>query len=463
MRRFSLSLLLLHMFLTCLLQACRPLTPPLRFQANRPVTTMASHPHGPRLVPTVPWWEQFNSPTLTHLVEQALTDNFSIRRAWARLEQARTTVADRRASRFPVIGLDAGYTRTQTDTANDSSNTFSTGPAAAYEIDLWGSITADIAAAQLTAQASRYDLDTAAMSVAAEVAGTWTDLIATRGRLALARRQLELNATVLDLLELRFENAMSTALDVLQQREVVARAQAEIPPVENRIITLENNLRLLLGTSTALERSFSDALPMPLPPLPAGGLPAKLLEMRPDVQAARARLLSADWNATGAEANLLPTLSLTGGFLFRDAALDLILQNWILSLGTTLSATLFDGGKKKAAVAHADAVVTEQLAAYEETVATAIVEVENRVADEQHQAQHVALLNVELNTARQALMEARRRYINGLDPFIPFLTEQVNVQSLESRLIEQKAALIRNRIALYRALGGNWTEEISPR
>ena len=137
----------------------------------------------------------------------ALEQNFSLREAGARLEQARAVTAAQRASRFPAITLGGDYTRTQTDHGVTSHNTFEMGPAASYEVDLWGRIRADVAASRLETRASRYDFETAAMSVAAEVAGTWVELISTRKQLNLARQQLELNTTVLDLLGLRFEKS----------------------------------------------------------------------------------------------------------------------------------------------------------------------------------------------------------------------------------------------------------------
>ncbi len=442
------------------LQGCQQFTPPPRdFSAHaRSGTPLFSSPA--METSSSRWWTQFNSKTLTGLVETALADNFSLREAAARLEQARSQSASTGASLFPTITLNGDYTRTQTDRNTTSYNTFVMGPAASYEVDLWGRIKADIAASHQETLASGYDLDTAAITVAAEVANTWVSLIAIQKQLKLLKRQLELNTTVLDLLELRFEKSMSTALDVLQQREVVARAQAEIPPIKNRAAILKNTLALLLGRTPDRCPPVLGNLPEQLPPLPVNGLPANLLALRPDVRAAGSRLVAADWDKIRAGVDRLPDFSITGSFLFQETSLNLILQNWILSLGAGLSATVFDGGKKKAALATATAVVKERLATYEKTVLTAILEVDNSLAAEQHQARYVDLLLVELASARQALEEARRRYIKGLDPFIPFLTEQLNVQKLESRLIEQKALLIKDRIALYRALGGDWTQKL---
>ncbi len=412
--------------------------------------------------PVSRWWEQFSSHELDQLITLALTHNFSIRQARARLEQAAALTAAQKAGILPLVTMEGRYTRTRTDQDNDSLNAFSIGPAAAYEVDLWGRINAEITAAQLETQASGFDLETAAMTVAAEVSRTWVDLITTREQLSRVRKQLDLNTTVLNLLELRFENSMSSALDILQQREVVARTQAKIPPLENQIQQLNAALHLLLGQPPKAGPKITGDLPDILPPLPQKGLPANLLALRPDVRAAGSRLLAADWNETAARADRLPDLVLTGNFLLQDSVLDGLLENWILTLGSRLVGTVFDGGQQKALSQQAAAVVKERLATYEKMVHTAIVEVQTSLAAEKHQTDHIALLAAQLQAARQALNEARRRYINGLALFISFLTEQLNVQELEIRLLEQKALLVKNRIALYRALGGDWQSIVFP-
>ena len=404
------------------------------------------------------WWEDFGSEMLNHLVEQALDKNFSIRGALARLEQARAATASSRASLFPLISVDGSFSRRQKDDSNTSLNIFSMGPAASYEIDLWGRIKTDIKTSNFQEKASELDMETAAMSLAAEVAGTWIDLISTGEKLSLITKQVEINTMVLDLLEFRFEKSMSSALDVLQQREVVERAKARIPPLEIKMVQLKNALGLLLGgTPENFVFECNESL-RDIPPLPNAGIPADLLENRPDIRAARYRLIAADWSVAGARVQRLPSLTLTGSLLFQDSSLDEILKNWILSLTTALTGVVFDGGKRKAAVDQAIGVVKERLALYEETVFTAIMEVENSIASEMYRNKWIALLKGELDAANLALEEAKRRYIKGLDPFIPFLTEQLNVQDLEISLIDQRTALFQDRISLHRSMGGSFEE-----
>jgi outer membrane protein, multidrug efflux system len=455
---------LLTLFVTgmLLISGCGTKHPPPRSLDTLPESAGPSLQVHPSYPFVVRWWEQFDTPELNGLITRALSHNFSIRQARARLEQAAALTAAQKAGTLPLVTMEGGYTRTQTDQDSGSLNTFSLGPAASYEVDLWGRINADITAAQLETQASGFDLETAAMTVAAEVSRTWVDLITAREQLSRVRKQLDLNTTVLNLLELRFENSMSSALEILQQREAVARTQAKIPPLENQIQQLAAALQLLLGQTPNAGQKITGNLPDTLPPLPQKGLPANLLALRPDVRAAGSRLLAADWNETAARADRLPDLVLTGKFLLQDNLLDSLLQNWILTLGSRLVGTVFDGGQQKALSQQAAAVVKERLATYEKVVHTAIVEVETSLAAETHQADHIALLAAQLQAAEQALNEARRRYISGMALFISFLTQQLNVQELEIRLLEQKALLVKNRIALYRALGGDWQSIVFP-
>ncbi|MCA1785149.1 MAG: TolC family protein, partial [Desulfobacteraceae bacterium] len=220
--------------LVLLASGCSSKAPDPRSLDMLPDTVSSTLPRQTEYPPVSKWWEQFNSHDLDRLITRALTHNFSIRQARARLEQAAALTAAQKAGSLPLVTMEGGYNRTRSDQDSDSLNTFSLGPAASYEVDLWGRINADITAVQLETQASGFDLETAAMTVAAEVSRTWVDLITAGEQLNRVRKQLDLNTTVLNLLELRFENSMSSALDILQQREVVARTQAKIPPLENQ-------------------------------------------------------------------------------------------------------------------------------------------------------------------------------------------------------------------------------------
>ena len=135
-------------------------------------------------------------------------------------------------------------------------------------------------------------------------------------------------------------------------------------------------------------------------------------------------------------------------------------DNWIFSLGASLAANLYDGGAKSAEVKRAQAAVEAELARYKYTVYNAVLNVENSIINERKQAEYVALLHQQLFLARQVLSEAGRQYTNGLKSFLPVITQIPKVQVLEKKIVSEKTDLLKYRIALYRALGGSWAQEL---
>lgn len=415
---------------------------------------------GAAMVVHEPWWESFGSSELNQLIDQALDGNFTIRETLARLDQARAVYMEKRSLLLPVINLEAGASHRRTRNLDQEAtlDTINLGPAASYEVDLWGEIRSRTMAGELSVRASRSDLETAAMTLAAEVSNTWVDQLAAVKVLDLVKEQLATNTLLLELLELRFKNALSTSLDILQQQEAVAHVTAQIPPLEQTIKRLSNRLCLLQGKPPTNTRTVIHSDFPILAPLPAMGIPADLLSKRPDIQAAGFRLMADQWESRAEQAERLPSLNLTGTMELQSSGLDALFNSWILSLGANMAATIFDGGKKAAARDRAEAVVAEGLAYYERTVFTALVEVEDALSEEIHQRAWLAALNQELNAARSALGEATRRYQRGLITFLPLVSEQLNVQNLEKGIMLQQAELIKARIALYRSLGGSFTQ-----
>ncbi len=415
------------------------------------------------------WWETFDSPELNRLVETAFTGNFSIREAWARLEQARAVSARANAGLWPEVTGSATASRYEMKSTDSSgnvtktdTNAFSLGLAASYELDLWGRLRSKKTAEGLKMQAGRADLEASAMTVAAGMAENWIDLIAIRKELQMVTGQVAINTTMLKLQELRFEKSLATALDVLQQMEVVERSKARIPPLEAEESVLLHSLSLLMGRPPGTDPGIlQQTLPV-LDPVPATGIPADLLAMRPDVRAAGLRLKAADWEIAAAKANRLPALTLTGSAAYSGDAMDTLFDNWIRNLAAGLTGPVFDAGGRRADVQRAKAVVQERLAGYENTVFTALKEVEDSLIREQKQIVHIRALEKQLQAAGSALGEARIRYIKGLGDFLPFLLEQISEQELQRELIRQRATLFKYRISLYRALGGSWTRVLTP-
>jgi len=411
------------------------------------------------------WWEEFQSPELNTLVNRALSNNFDLRQARARLDQARATARKSGADLLPTLtgSADGSETRYRNEGGPTmQSGDYSLGLAASYEVDLWGRIRASRESELLTMAATREDLNTAAITLAGEISTAWVNLLSNRARQSLIRNQLKTNRTTLELLELRFDNSLSTAVDVLQQRTTVARTKASLPPLEAEEQVLLHKLAILTGQpATSVPQITRAALPEPIP-LPATGIPADLLVKRPDIRSAGLSLKAADWEVSAAQANRMPALSLTGSAEYSGDEINLLFSNWAANLAGSLTGPIFDGNRRRAEVDRTLAVAREKLAAYEETVYTALQDVEDALINERKQRTYIAASEVQLAAAKEALGAAREQYLNGVENYLTVLSNLLSVQSLEQNLIIRRAELLNYRIELYRALGGTWTDTLSP-
>jgi NodT family efflux transporter outer membrane factor (OMF) lipoprotein len=413
-----------------------------------------------------PWWRSLEDPELDRLIEEALAGDFGIMAAWARLRQARALVVQAGAGRYPEVSLEAGGAVTRqrsTGAAGGATRTledYDLGVAGSYEIDLWGRIRSEQEAARLASAATREDVSTAAMSLAAAVAERWAGVISRRMQNRLLEGQLENSRIYLELVELRFRKGMVGALDVLQQRQVVEEIRSQIPLVEAEEALLMHELAVLLGRYPGAGIDITRAeLPVP-DALPPAGVPADLLALRPDVRAAGLRLSAADWRVSAARANRLPAVRLTGVAAYGADDLDRLFDSWFLQLAGDLIAPLLDGGRRRAEVDFRQAQAEENLWSYRSTVYGAVKEVEDAMASEHHRREHIRILETRLKTANQALEQAVERYRRGLSDYLPVLTQILALQGLERDIVLQRTRLLVDRISLYRALGGRWTDEL---
>ena len=411
------------------------------------------------------WWQAFDSPELNQLVDEALTRNFSIRSAWARLRQASARARQAGARLIPVIDYTAGaeITRKQNKLSDGGTavtagdEVWNLGLAASYEVDLWRRLQTRQQAELVNVQAVREDLDAAAVSIAGEVVENWIDIIAARRKISILKRQIRANTTLLALQRLRFVNGVAGALDVSLQIQALASVRAELPLLQLYKRQSVNRLALLLGRASADGLELTRGTLPELIPVPAAGLPADLLAARPDIRAAGLRLRSADWEVSAARADRLPAITLSARAAFSSGSLDLLFSNWITGLAAGITGPLFDGGRRAAEVDRARAVAEERLNDYAGIVARAVKEVENSLAGELRQREYLGLLEDQLNASRLTLKDARLQYRNGQGGYLSCLTALISVQNLERKIVEERANLIKYRVLLYKTLGGDWT------
>lgn len=407
------------------------------------------------------WWTSFGDEQLNRLVEKALSANLSIEQAAARLRQAKASAMKAGADRFPSVtgsaGAETTYTRVNgagTTTADD----FSLGLSASYELDLWGRVASSRRSALADLESSRFDLQTAAMTVSAETASAYFQWLYLNQRLAVLEKQLETNRQMLSVIEKRFQTSSADALDVLQQRQSTAAAEASVTPVKASLEAAYNALAILVGELPQSDLGL-EVKPLPaLPARPASGVPADLLARRPDLQSEWAALAAADWDVSAARAARMPTITLTGSAATSDEDVDRLFDNWVKNLAAGLAVPLIDGGSLRAEAARARAAADEQVAAYRAAVLDALGEVEDALSAELHQEEYLNLLGSQMAASEATSKEAYRRYTRGLQTYYEALSAQTSLQSLEVNVLAAEAELLTDRVQLYRVLGGDWQQ-----
>lgn len=417
--------------------------------------------------PTVDrWWTSLEQPALDALVDEALAENLDLTAAWARIAQLDAAARQARAGLFPTIDLDAQASRSRVPGSPPAGartvSQFELGLSTAYEIDVWGRVRNGRDAAELDREAARADVEATALVLAANTVDAWLELSYQRERRALLEAQVQTNETLLRLLEERLRYGASSALDLLQQQQQIDALQATLPLVDAAEATTSHQLSVLLGRGPAAPGTWGAELLPEVPPFPATGVPADLLEHRPDVRAARMRLASADARVAVAAAARLPSLRIGAGVSLQSGNLSDLADDVFWNLFAGLTAPLFQGGRLNAEVERTRAVVDERLAMYASTLLVAAREVEDAAAREQAQRARLARLGASLDTARDTLTAALERYRRGASTYLSVINAIEGVQQVEQQLLDARRALWTYRVALYRALGGDWTRELTP-
>ena len=407
------------------------------------------------------WWTGFSSTQLNQLMAQAQADNLSLEATEARLRAAQASLDASQAGFFPTLTLNAGRqentvkgTSIQGQATNNRGLFTSASFVASYELDLWSRVRNTAKASELQLQATRYELDAARISIAGQLATTWTQWVAADQTVRLFEQELESFQTNLKLVELRFRQGIAVASDVLQQRQLVESAQGNLSlALSNRDVLL-NSLSILVGQPPNKLNLTREQLPL-LPPIPSTGIPSELLNRRPDVQQAWSQVLATDRSVAAAIANRFPQLSLRASFSDQTRDSDLLFDNWVRNLSVNLVAPLFDGGARSAEVERQRALLDQAVAQYQEAAIDALADVDNALIQETRQREAVESFQRQLDLAEQSLKRLFAGYRNGSVDYLAILDAQQSTSQLRRNLVSAQQQLVGFRIALYRAISGS--------
>lgn len=410
------------------------------------------------------WWQSLGDPALDGLIARALQEGPRMQIVWARLSQAEALGDAARAPRFPTADLQASAAYRENffpPFGTIDQRTYSLSMPVAYEVDVWNRYGAGAHAAASNVQASRNDVEATAMSLSAEVSEAWFDVVNARAAKKLVEAQLLTNRTLSELVTFRFERGIAAAIDVYQQRQQVLSGEAQLALLDGQLRLALNRLAILLGRPVSqLTLPSTDALPQ-LPALPGLGVPADLLERRPDLRAARDRIVAQDYQLAAAIAARLPTLIINGSLSFSSTKPADLLDTLLKSISGTISAPLFDGGRRAAEARRQRALLQEVVASYTQVLLQALLEVDSALARETQQEQSLTPLRAQKATAEATLREAQARYEQGLTDYLPVFSALTGLQALERNLLDAERQRLSARVQLCRALGGTWTVTLS--
>lgn len=408
------------------------------------------------------WWLTLNDDELSRLIKIAMQNNYDLKTAWARLDRFAAIAKLSGAELYPQVNLNSEISRTELDQGRLSQNTdrFAVNVAASYEVDLWKRIESQQQAAIFDYEAARESIEATALTLSALITERWLFIVEQKAQMALLHEQIKSSETFLELNELRFSQGRATAVAVYQQRSQLASIQSQFPLIEANIQVFENQLALLMGQTPYYSLAqIPDSLP-DLPELPATGLPSNVLLQRPDIRAAHLQIVAADYRVASAIADRYPTLRITGQGGFQTGQIENLFDDTLWNIAAGVLYPIIDGRRRQSEIERNQAIWQENLYAYEQTVLTALHEIENALIQEKKQQERVAAVQKQLDVSRQTLTETKSRFLNGLSEYLPVLTALIEVQGLERQLLSDQRDLLLYRVDLHQALGGTWMSQL---
>lgn len=422
------------------------------------------------------WWEQLNDPTLSSLVKEGMAANMDLRLAVERLREARALRGIAAADAYPNVDATAGASRSRGSdnldggfpTAGDDVTNFNVGLDASWEIDVFGRVRRSVEAADADIDVSRENMYGVMVAVAAEVADAYVEYRVLARRLEIVKGTIAAQRDTVGLTNTRLDAGIANELEVSQAQAQLASRQAQLPVLQAAQRRAENRLALVLGRapgqpiSELAEPSQLDALPKSMTQVPIG-MPSELLRRRPDLRQAEREVAAATARVGVATADLYPRFSLTGSFGFSSGEVGSLLEadSRVWDIGPSMRWSIFNAGRVRANIDAADSRTRQSLLRYERSVLVALREVEDSLVNLAYEQDRQSALARTLESSRRSATLADDRYRGGVGNFLDVLDAQRAAFDAEDQLAASRGDSLRALIALYKALGGGWPEDLA--
>jgi NodT family efflux transporter outer membrane factor (OMF) lipoprotein len=418
-------------------------------------------------LPRDSWWTLYDSGELNELEKQLIVGNPTLAAALANYAQARALADQARAGLFPTLGLNAS-----TERARESVHAPLISPATpryyddntlsgsvSYELDLWGQIRNEVAAGEANAAASAADLESARLSLIAQLAGDYIQLRSLDRDNAILDQTVEAYSRALSLTEQRHGAGIAPGLDVSQAQTQLDAARSQAAQTLAQRALMEHAIAALLGVSASTFSIKPAIVAIQLPQIPSG-VPTTLLERRPDIAAAQRRMIAANANIGVARAAFFPTITLgaTGGFQSTGYSNWLSAPSSFWAIGPNALLSVFDGGLRRAQVAQARAEFDASAANYRGIVVSAFQQVEDNLATLNHYHDATVDEKAAVDAAQRTLDFAMALYKQGATDYLTVVTSQTALLQTQLEALNLDTLQLSASVDLIRALGGGWED-----
>jgi NodT family efflux transporter outer membrane factor (OMF) lipoprotein len=455
--------------LTLLLGACS-LAPPLRTPdvagaaAYKELGPWTQAQPADRL-PRDSWWTLYDSTELDQLQTRLISGSPTLAAAFANYAQARALADQARAGLFPTVGLNASATRNRDSvnaplrlpTSPPYFNDNSIGGSVSYELDLWGQVRNEVAMGEANAAASAADLENARLLLIAQLVEDYIQLRSLDRDSAILDETVTAYARALSLTEQRHNAGIAPGLDVSQAQTQLDAARSQAAQTLAQRALMEHAIAALLGVSASTFSIKPEIVDIKLPQIPSG-VPATLLQRRPDIAAAQRRMIAANANIGVARAAYFPTLTLgaQGGFQSTRSSNWLSAPSSFWAIGPNALLSVFDGGLRRAQVAQARAEFDASAANYRSIVVGAFQQVEDGLATLNHYHDAVVDEKAAVDAAQRSLDFSLALYKQGATDYLTVVTSQTTLLQTQLQALNLDTLQLSASVDLIRALGGGW-------
>lgn len=407
------------------------------------------------------WWAVYHDATLSGLLSQVSVSNQNVATYAAQYRQAQALAAESRAALFPSLDYDGSVTRSGSHATNSSARTTSSSHqadlSASWELDLWGKLRRTLEENRASASASAAELANITLSAQSELAQDYFQLRIMDQKIALYQESVDAYQRYLKVINSQYQAGTASRATLAQAQLQLESASASAQDYQWQRAQMEHAIALLVGKAPADFSLTAAPLTASLPAIPAG-LPAGLLQRRPDIAYAERNMAAANAAVGVAVAGYYPdlTLSASGGVSASVLHSLFSLPNRVWSLGPALSGTLFDAGANSAKVDQARASWDASVATYRQTVLTAMQEVEDKLVELNTLQGEIAAQQRATDAAQTSARVTRLQYESGMITYLDVATTENSSLSAQQSLLTLQSTQWVSSVALIAALGGGW-------